>query len=187
MPARGGHIVLVFAAAFLLLAGCGGKKVIPADKLADIYADMFLADQWLRDHPDSRELADSTLFYDPIFERYGYSFEDFDHSMQYYTSVPDEFSEITTQVSEKLRKLGLRLDEVNKLRKETLAEYENVDRNMRTSTSVLTPCGQEDGCCGRRRKLLTAPRPILLPHRSRKTPSAWKPDTNPGGLMSSPR
>ena len=47
--------------------------------------------------------------------------------MQYYTSVPDEFSEITTQVSEKLRKLGLRLDEVNKLRKETLAEYENVD------------------------------------------------------------
>ena len=164
MPARGGHIVLVFAAAFLLLAGCGGKKVIPADKLADIYADMFLADQWLRDHPDSRELADSTLFYDPIFERYGYSFEDFDHSMQYYTSVPDEFSEITTQVSEKLRKLGLRLDEVNKLRKETLA-----------------------GCCGRRRKLLTAPRPILLPHRSRKTPSAWKPDTSPGGPMSSLR
>ena len=127
MQARGGHIVLIFAAALLLLAGCGGKKVIPADKLADIYADMFLADQWLRDHPDSRELADSTLFYDPIFERYGYSFEDFDHSMQYYTSVPDEFSEITTQVSEKLRKLGLRLDEVNKLRKETLAEYENVD------------------------------------------------------------
>ena len=87
MQARGGHIVLIFAAALLLLAGCGGKKVIPADKLADIYADMFLADQWLRDHPDSRELADSSLFYDPIFERYGYSFEDFDYSMQYYTSA----------------------------------------------------------------------------------------------------
>lgn len=127
MPRRCRHIVLVLAAAALLASGCGKPKVIPADKLADIYVEMFLADQWLRDNPEERSLADTTLFFDPIFRRHGYSFEDYDRSMQYYTSEPDEFSEVMTQVVDELRKIGQRLDAANKLREETLADYETED------------------------------------------------------------
>ena len=35
------------------------------NKLVRIYHDMFLSDQWVRDHPDARTAADTTLLFDP--------------------------------------------------------------------------------------------------------------------------
>ena len=79
MPCRFGHILLVLAAA--LLTGCGRPKVIPEDELVSLYVDMFIADQWLRDHPDEKKVADTTLFFDPLFREHGYTFEDYADSL----------------------------------------------------------------------------------------------------------
>ena len=46
------HILLAILAASLLLGACSRGRVIPRSKMVDIYADMFMADQWLKgDYP----------------------------------------------------------------------------------------------------------------------------------------
>ena len=88
-----------------LLASCSGKpRIIPRNEMTDIYAEMFLADQWLADHPAERKKVDIMLFYDPIFDRYGYTFEDYDASVKYYLKDPERFSRIFRDASAKLKK-----------------------------------------------------------------------------------
>ncbi len=103
MSLKGGHIVVMLAAAFVLAASCDRPRVIPADDMVVLYADMFLADQWLRDHPKEREAADTTLFFDPIFHKHGYTFEDYDASVRHYVRDPEKFGEIMERVKELLR------------------------------------------------------------------------------------
>lgn len=103
MRLRAVHILLLLAAV-AGLSGCGHKgRVIPAKKMIRIYTDMYLADQWIRDHVEARAAADTTLFFDPIFKRYGYTFEDYDASLNYYVDRPVEFAEILTAASDRMR------------------------------------------------------------------------------------
>ena len=101
---------LVLPLLLVLLAcasGCGRRaRLIPERKLVRIYSDIFLVDQWFRDNPEKRMTGDTTLVFDPIFRRYGYSFEDYDRSVHYYLDRPDKFNKIVTQVSERLRAEG---------------------------------------------------------------------------------
>ncbi len=95
---------LPFMAVLLLLCACSGRpRIIPRGVLTDIYADMFLADQWLEDHRGERSRADTMLFYDPIFKRYGYTFEDYDASVRRYLKDPEKFSKIFRDASLKLK------------------------------------------------------------------------------------
>lgn len=95
---------LPLVAALLLLCACSGRpRIIPRGVLTDIYADMFLADQWLEDHRGERNRADTMLFYDPIFKRYGYTFEDYDASVRHYLKDPEKFSKVFRDASLKLR------------------------------------------------------------------------------------
>ena len=71
--------------------------------MARLYARMFLADQWVRDHADARKLADSTLFFDPIFRAAGVTFEEYDRSVHYYLDRPEKYSKILAEASEELR------------------------------------------------------------------------------------
>jgi len=94
-----GRMVRHIAAALVLaacLCSCGGEgKVIPRNKMARIYAEMFLADAWLNEaKPEARFKTDTTAFYEPIFEEYGYTIEDYWTSVSYYLLDPDRFSRI---------------------------------------------------------------------------------------------
>lgn len=109
MRLRWAHIV-VLAAVLAMVCGCGRRaRVIPAEKLSRIYHDMFLADQWLRDHPAARKAADTTLVFDPIFRRYGYTFEDYDRSVHYYLDRPEQYAKILDRADARLRKEGDRM------------------------------------------------------------------------------
>ena len=100
-------LVLVLLAVLCCTAGCGRRaRVIPDGKMKRIYADMFLADQWFRDHQEQRPAGDTTLVFDPIFRRYGYSFEDYDKSIHYYLDRPDKYNKILSGASEQLRARG---------------------------------------------------------------------------------
>ncbi len=77
-------------------------RVIPASKLSDIYAEMFLADQWLVSHYSERRVADTTLFYEPIFKKYGYTLKDYDASVRHYIEKPDDYAKILKTASLKL-------------------------------------------------------------------------------------
>ncbi len=88
------HIMLVMAL-LACVTGCHRHgKVIPKSKMVLIYADMFLADQWLIGHSDAKAIADTTLFYEPIFRRYGYTSKDYDASVSYYIDRPDKFNKV---------------------------------------------------------------------------------------------
>lgn len=107
----------------LLLVSCSGKpRIIPRATLTDIYADMFLADQWLSDHSSERSKADTTLFYDPIFARYGYTFEDYDATVKKYMIDPEKFSKVFKDASNKLAAKG-KLYEAKAQKVKEIREY----------------------------------------------------------------
>ncbi|MGM9787514.1 MAG: DUF4296 domain-containing protein [Candidatus Cryptobacteroides sp.] len=119
---RKGFIVLTVLLLFLSIGGCKRKaRVIPENKLADIYAEMFLADQWLSTNYSYKRVADTTLFYEPIFEKYGYNLEDFNESMRYYVKKPDKYAKI-------LKTAGLKLDAQAKRLKKVEDYYNNRER-----------------------------------------------------------
>lgn len=83
------------AAVLLLCVSCGKRaKVIPRGKMAEIYAEMFIMDQWISSDIKSRRMADTTLVYESIFEKYGYTADDYRHSMSVYIDDPDRYARI---------------------------------------------------------------------------------------------
>ncbi|MBP5539883.1 MAG: DUF4296 domain-containing protein [Bacteroidales bacterium] len=83
---------------FLLLLGallsCAPRgRVIPKEKLAEIYADMFVADQWVADK-HLRSALDTASLYGAVLERYGYTVEDYRVTAQEYLKDPERYAKI---------------------------------------------------------------------------------------------
>lgn len=121
------HIIAAAVSAVILLASCGKDdgEVIPRKDLAEIYAEMLMTDQWVLMTPNIRLIADTSLVYAPIMERYGYDREDYVRSVDHYMNDPERFSKILRETGEileaKLKDLELRKEEqerLEKLRKE---------------------------------------------------------------------
>ena len=101
--------LLALALMLLLLSGCGKGRVIPRDKMARIYAEMFVVDQWLKADREAGRRADTSLVYEPIFNKYGYTARDYRRSVQRYMEDPDRFGRVFEK-TEKL--LQAHLDEM---------------------------------------------------------------------------
>ena len=89
------YIFAVIAAA-VLLSSCNGDEaeVIPRAKLSEIYAEMLMTDQWITSTPGIRHMADTSLVYEPILEKYGYDSEDYRKTVDKYMDDPERFSRI---------------------------------------------------------------------------------------------
>ena len=95
MKLKVAHIALAALALLLLLPACGRRgRIIPAGKMAEIYVDMFLADQWVSDNYGTRKAADTSDFYGPIFKAHGYNFKDYDRSVNHYLENPENYSRL---------------------------------------------------------------------------------------------
>lgn len=104
---------LAVGLAVLLFCSCGRKaRVIPESVFSDIYAEMFLADQWVQQNSRVRKTADTTNFYLPIFEKYGYGLDDYRHSVEHYLREPDDYARIIKSASSKLTAEAKRLQEI---------------------------------------------------------------------------
>ena len=113
-------------------SGCGRRaRVIPPRKMSRIYAEMFVADQWIRDNTDARRIADTTLFFDPIFRAHGVTFEDYDRSLHYYLDHPERYVKILSRVSERLRAESTALQALADASRDLEAERERYRRNYR--------------------------------------------------------
>ena len=112
------HIVLVL----LVAAACQGPRVIPKDTLTDIYTDMFLADQMVRDDNVPRVRMDTLLLYEAVFEKYGYDTDDYLYSLRHYLKDPEHFVKVFENVAKRLE------GEVDALKK--IIEHENWVANM---------------------------------------------------------
>ena len=97
------YIALTVLICACLLPSCNRAKIIGARDMSEIYAEMFLADQWLNDNPSAKRTADTTRFYETIFLKYGYDFGDYDASVNYYLHRPEKYRKILERAQKKLR------------------------------------------------------------------------------------
>lgn len=104
----------ILALCLLILCVCSCSRqgrIIPRNKMKQIYKEMLLADQWLRENAKYKAKADTTLFFDPILEKYGYDFEDYDASIKHYLRKPNDFSTIFIEISDELTREAEKMNE----------------------------------------------------------------------------
>lgn len=125
--------IMLMTAVFLLAVSCGRKedKVIPRSKLAEIYAEMMLVDQWIMNNPGNRHIADTSLVYEPVLERYGYTSADYRKSVDVYMNDPERFSRILRTTAEIL---GEKLNALEDQKKEI--EHQEALRKLRESLKI---------------------------------------------------
>lgn len=130
------HIVLVLVAA----AACQNPRIIPKDTLTDIYEDMFLADQLVRERNLPQPQMDTLLVYEAVFNKYGYNTDDYLNSVRYYLKDPERFAKVFDEVNRRLEAKVKDLDRLIEFRQrldERRAEtYPLLD-------SILTPFSKE--------------------------------------------
>ena len=116
MKTRVNHILALWAVLFSLVGcSCRGPRVIPREKMAEIYAQMLIVDQWVNENPRTRAVADTTLVYEPVFESYGYTTEDYRASLEHYMKDPERYSRILRRTTEILDERIAVLQELKKI------------------------------------------------------------------------
>lgn len=121
------HIAAISAILILFLSSCDRDKVqvIPRDDLAHIYAEMMMTDQWILNTPNVRLIADTSLVYEPILEKYGYDSDDYRKSVDVYMDDPERFAKILRETGNlltgRLNELEARKEEMNRRDKLRLA------------------------------------------------------------------
>lgn len=121
--------LLAALALALAVASCArGDKVIPKKTMEKIYYDMFMADQWLAVHPEARAKADTSWFYEPVFQKYGYTKEDYLRSVDFYLNDPERYAAMLREVTTRLEK------DFNRLTAE--AEKEREDQHAAAMAAV---------------------------------------------------
>ena len=95
--------ITAFMVAAVICASCGSKdeaQVIPRGTMAEIYAEMLVTDQWITSTPGVRQIADTSLVYEPILEKYGYDSDDYRKSVDKYMEDPERFARILRTTGE---------------------------------------------------------------------------------------
>lgn len=102
--------ILLVAVMLVAAVSCGNRgRVIPAHEFAKIYAKMLVADQWVVNDPARVRVADTTLFYAPILEEFGYTEKDYLKSVGHYMHDPESFGKIFKETKSILQ---ARIDEL---------------------------------------------------------------------------
>lgn len=143
-------VILLLLAAMVLAPSCrrNGPRVIPRGKLAKIYAEMFVTDQWIQNTPKLRSIADTSLVYEPILEKYGYTSEDYQHSVQHYMDDPERFSRILRTTGEilddQIKDLKRKQKELQELEARKLAESKRKYPEYELWYTELPPRNERD-------------------------------------------
>ena len=115
MKGRAKNILMAIALVAMVVTSCNrGPRIIPRSTMVKIYCDMLLEDQWLMSNRDVYFSSDTTLVYEPVFEKYGYDTEDYRESVKYYLQDPDRFARILKKSANYLGTKQMELDkEIN--------------------------------------------------------------------------
>ena len=136
---------LVILSVLALVSSCASKgKVIPPDDLTQIYADMFLADQWMLQSYSVKAKADTTLFYEAIFRKYGYTTQDYTASVHYYLEKPELYSKIVKRSAISLEKYRKRLQAVDDAVKNQVRVLQYIPKDFSADTILTLKYGQTD-------------------------------------------
>ena len=91
------YALMMILGALLLLSSCSDAP-IPQRTMMDIYYDMFTIDGVVMESAEARAGADSLSVYGAIFDRYGYSVDDYLSAVDYYLRKPELFARMMKKV-----------------------------------------------------------------------------------------
>lgn len=103
------NIIFIVTAIFLMTS-CNNDAVIPRDTMSDIYYDIYIADQLFTQSSEYKDLNDSTNLYVAIINKYGFTEEDYQKSLDFYMIRPDKFEKIFIKTKKKLEKRKVELE-----------------------------------------------------------------------------
>ena len=82
----------------IALISCSKEGIIPKNELKAILTEMYESDQVVIGNEDVRAMADTLYVYESIFNKYGYTTEDYFNSLNYYLDDPKEFSKLFSEI-----------------------------------------------------------------------------------------
>ncbi len=130
------HIQTIAVAFMALSVSCNREaEVIPRGKLARIYAEMLVTDQWIASTPGIRLIADTSLVYEPILEKYGYDSDDYRKTIDVYMDDPERFARILRSSSKILEDRIAELKEEQR-RLEAIAKLPKVQSDFKVEEYV---------------------------------------------------
>ena len=107
------HIFIILTAALLCLSSCREKEsIIPKDIMSQIYYDIYMTDEAVDVNYRLRRMADTMRVYEPIFNRYGYTTEDYNRSVNFYMERPDKFEDVFEETKTMLEKRKAELNSI---------------------------------------------------------------------------
>ena len=87
-------LALILSMVSFSLDSCRKKGIIDDDVLSQIYAEMLMTDQWINSTTGIRLVADTSLVYEPILRKYGFTSEDYRNTVEHYLKDPEEYADI---------------------------------------------------------------------------------------------
>ncbi|MBO4633971.1 MAG: DUF4296 domain-containing protein [Bacteroidales bacterium] len=120
------RVLLLVLVLLLAAVSCRGPKRIPRDDMEEIFYQMFLQDQQIKQTPKLKKQADTMLVYEGIFESLGYNTDDYLHSLRYYLEEPEKMEKVMGAVASRLDKdveLAKKAVELERWQQKMLAIY----------------------------------------------------------------
>lgn len=87
-------IIFIYLALTALIFSCTKDKIIPKDTMSEIYYDIYMTDRLIQSNPPLRKVVDTSKVYEPIFNKYGYTTDEYTQSVNYYLEHPDRYVKI---------------------------------------------------------------------------------------------
>ena len=81
------HFIKIIILAVFTATACS-RDIISSDDLPEIIAEMYITDQKALRSNEIMTKADSLMVYEPLFNKYGYTTEDFRRTIDYYLPRP---------------------------------------------------------------------------------------------------
>lgn len=107
------YLFLILTAALLCLSSCRDRKdIIPKGTMSKIYYDIYMTDEAVDANYGLRRMADTMRIYEPIFNKYGYTTEDYNRSVNFYLERPDKFEDVFEDTKTMLEKRKAELNAV---------------------------------------------------------------------------
>lgn len=96
------YLNIISFIAVLLCCSCRREVIIPKDKMSEIIAQLYMADQYISVYHKFSAQRDSSRLFASIIDEYGYTAEDYRRSISYYLERKDSYKSIIVAAKERL-------------------------------------------------------------------------------------
>ncbi len=97
------HFIRIIILAVFAATSCT-KGIISSDDLPEVLADLYMTDRFVLNSPQAMLKADSSMVYEPVLNKYGYTTDEFIHTMDYYLPRPNKLKSFFLKAKEILAK-----------------------------------------------------------------------------------